>query len=180
MTAKRMPGRETMLRCPYCKERIKKGAVRCKHCHSSISNGNTDDDGITYLQNGFVKINKECDAIEGKVNVQTGFIFTRYQYPAEELWRAVGRIESFAEKIRDDVERWSSADQLSQRIRFIYNREAEAVHERLEELHAMMEQREPTLWEKICSVFRRIAEQLLPLLSFRLVSKVNDPKRIAA
>jgi hypothetical protein len=43
----------------------------------------------------------------------------------------------------------------------------------------MIEQREPTLWEKVCSVFKRIVEKLLPLLSFRLVSGVKSKKLIA-
>ena len=169
-----------MTRCPYCKERIRKGAIRCKHCQSSIGNGNPDDDGIKYLHNGFAKINDECDAIEEKIKAQTGFLFTRHQYSEEELWRATGKIESFAEKIHDDIQRWAAANQLSQQIRLIYNQKAEAAHERLEELQEMIVQREPTFWEKVCAIFRRIAEKLLPLLNFRLVSKIKDHKSIAA
>jgi hypothetical protein len=168
------------MRCPYCKERIKNQAVRCKHCHSSIGAGNNHDDGIRYLQNGFAKINDECDAIEDRINTRTGFIFIHHQYSEEELWTATGRIESFAEKIRDDLEQWESFGQLSPRIRLIYNQKVEAVHERLETLHAMIQMREPTWWEKVCAVFRRIAEKLLPLLSFRLIQGVKSQKQIAA
>ena len=49
-----------MRECPYCKEEVKEGAIRCKHCHASIGeNGETayaeNDEGVKYLENGFGK-----------------------------------------------------------------------------------------------------------------------------
>jgi hypothetical protein len=167
------------MRCPYCKERVKKGALRCKHCHAGIGGTEAGGDGVGYLQNGFDKINSECDAIEDKINVRTGIIFIRHQYTADELWQMCGRIESFAEKIRDDIEQWDAAGQLPQHIKLIYNHKAEDVHERLEMIAATIEQREPTLWEKVCSFFKRITAKLLPLFNFKLVSGTKDKKFIA-
>jgi hypothetical protein len=166
------------MKCPYCKERIKNKAVRCKHCHASIG-GETENDGIQYLQNGFTKIDTECDTIEDRINARTGVVFVRHQYTADELWQMCGRIESFAGKIKDDIDQWDASGQLSQRIRLVYNQKAEAVHERLGMIAAAIEQREPTLWEKVCSVFKRIVEKLLPMLSVRLVSGTKDKKLIA-
>jgi hypothetical protein len=165
------------MRCPYCKERIKNKAVRCKHCHAGIG-GNNQEDSIRYLQNRFAKIDAECDTIEDRINARAGVIFVRHQYTADELWQMCGKIESFAGKIKDDIDQWDAAGQLSQRIRLVYNQKAESVHERLGMIAAAIEQREPTLWEKICSVFKRIIEKLLPMLSVRLVSGTNGKKLI--
>jgi hypothetical protein len=170
------------MRCPYCKERIKKDAVRCKHCHASIGtvnneNGNADD--LRYLQNGFSKINQECDAIEENIRATTGFVFVKHQYSEEELWESSERIESFIEKMKDDLDQWDAENRLSQRTRLVFNQKAQAVYERLEKIRLLIQEREPTLWEKICSVFRRIFDKLLPMLSFRLVSGSKKTKLLA-
>jgi hypothetical protein len=170
------------MRCPYCKERIKKDAVRCKHCHSSIGavnneNGNTDD--LRYLQNGFSKINQECDAIEDNIKATTGFVFVKHQYSEDELGESVERIESFVEKMQDDLDEWDAGNRLPQRTRLVFNQKAQAVYERLERIKLLIQEREPTLWEKICAVFRRIFEKLLPMFSVRLVSGVKGKKMIA-
>jgi hypothetical protein len=135
---------------------------------------------MRYLKNGFAKIDKECDAMEGKINARIGIVFVRHQYSEDELRRAAGRIESIAEKIRDDIERWEAANQLSERIELLYNQMADAAHERLEELCGMIERRAPTVWEKVCSVFIRIVEKLLPMISFRLIPGFKKTKPIAA
>jgi hypothetical protein len=169
------------MRCPQCKERVREGATRCKHCHAAIGNNNPEgsNESIRYLQNGFAKISAECDAIEDKIKVTTGFIFVRHQHTDDELFQAVSRVESFAGKIGDDLEQWESNNQLSQRIRLIYNQQAESVYCRLERISAMIQEREPTLWEKVCSVFKRILEKLLPIFSFKFVSGAKGKKIIA-
>jgi hypothetical protein len=135
---------------------------------------------MRYLKNGFAKIDKECGAMEGKINARIGMVFVRHQYSEEELRRAADRIESIAEKIRDDIERWDAASQLSERIELFYNRVTDAAHERLGELCGMIERCAPTVWEKVCSVFTRIVEKLLPMISFRLIPGFKKTKPIAA
>jgi len=172
-------------RCPYCKEKIRKGAVRCKHCHSGIGgNGKnasqTNDDGIQYLQNGFRKINAECDAIKGKIKLRTGFIFVKHQYSSGDLIEATGRIESFVEKMRDDLEEWQAVNKLTDQVKNIFNKKAEEVYHRMEYLHSEIEQREPTWWEKVRGTFKRIIEKLFTFFSFKLIAGKKDPKTIAA
>jgi hypothetical protein len=135
---------------------------------------------MRYLKNGFAKIDKECDAMESKINARIGRVFVRHQYSEEELRWAADRIESIAEKIRDDIERWETANQLSERIELLYNQMADASHERLSELCCMIERRVPTVWEKVCSVFTRIVEKLLPMISFRFISGFKKTKPLAA
>jgi hypothetical protein len=117
-----------MVQCPYCKERIKKGAIRCKHCHSSIgtasAGSDVNDGNASYLRSAFTKINAECEAIEDRINARTGLVFTKHQYSEDELLEAAGRIESFVEKINDDFERWEAARKLSDDVKFAFNRKA--------------------------------------------------------
>jgi hypothetical protein len=170
------------MRRPYCKERIRNDAVRCKHCHSSIGTGNSENsntEDLRYLQNGFSKINQECDAIEGNVKAVTGFVFVKHQYSEDELGESVERIESFVEKMRDDLDRWDAENKLPQRTRLVFDQKAQAVYERLERINRLIQEREPTLWEKICAVFQRIFEKLLPMFSVRFVSGVKSKKMIA-
>jgi hypothetical protein len=170
------------VRCPYCKERVKKGAVRCRHCQSSIGNGigGGNDESVKYLQNGFNKVTAECDEIEEKINVRTGLVFTRHQYSDNELMEAAGRIESYVEKMSDDLGMWESAGKLNQQAKLYFNKRAEEIYRRLEALHFAVERRNPTWWEKVCDVFKRILEKILPFLSFKLIAGKNTPKEIAA
>lgn len=173
-----------IIRCPFCKERVKKGAIRCKHCHSGIANGNnasnSNDEGIKYLQNGFKKINSECDAIEDRIRARTGFIFIKHQYSSDELYEAASRIESFVEKMSDDIEMWDSANQLNQQVKLQFSRKAQEIYRRLESLQFSIENREPTWWEKVSTVFKRILSKILPFLSFKLVTGRKPPREIAA
>jgi hypothetical protein len=171
------------MRCPYCKERIRKGAVRCKHCHAVIGNdGNTAsstaDDGFKYLQNGFAKIYSECEAIEDKIKMRTGLVFVKHQYTSDDLLEAISRIESFVEKMRDDLGEWESANKLAAQVKDLFNRKAEDVYHRLESLHVEIERREPTWWEKVSVFFSRIFEKLFTFFTFKLISGKLDPKEI--
>ena len=172
-------------KCPYCKERVKRKAVRCKHCQASINRTekgfeNCEDEGIQYLKNGFSKINAECDTIEDKLKQRTGFVFIKHQYSADDLHDAAGRIESFVDKMRDDLEEWESENKLTAQVKQLFNKKAGDVYHRLEALHFEIERREPTWWEKVCTVFKRIMAKILPFLSLKLIAGKAVPKTIAA
>jgi hypothetical protein len=172
-------------KCPYCGERIKKKALLCKHCHSTLKgNGKTEDrrneEGIAYLKNGFAKIDAECNVIEDRIKARTGFVFIRHQYTSDELLEATGRIESFLEKMRADLEDWEINDKLPQQVRLQFNRKAEEVYRRLEIIQMEIERREPTWWEKVRGVFMRIFEKLFSFFSFKLIAGKKMPSQIAA
>jgi hypothetical protein len=173
------------MRCPYCRERIKKGALLCKHCHSVISEGsdanlNGNDEGIRYLKIGFNKIHVECDNIEERINERTGLIFVKHQYSSDELIEATRRIESFIGKMKDDLEQWEAAKKLTQQVRQTFNNKAREVRHRLESINRLIEEREPTWWESVCDVFQRIFEKLLSIFSVKLIVGKPKQKRIAA
>ena len=173
------------IKCPYCKERVKKKAVRCKHCKASLggkenTSKEANDEGLQYLQNGFNKINAECDIIEQKINARTGFIFITHQYSNDDLYVAIGKIKSFVGKMKADLDEWESVKKLSGQVKAVFNRKAGEAYRRLEAIQYEIERREPTFWEKVRSVFKIIFETLIPFLSFRLVSGESAPKAIAA
>jgi hypothetical protein len=80
--------------------------------------------------------------------------------------------------MRDDLDRWDAENKLSQRTRLVFDQKAQAVYERLERINRLIQEREPTLWEKICAVFQRIFEKLLPMFSVRFVSGVKSKRMI--
>jgi hypothetical protein len=139
-----------------------------------------NDDGIRYLQNGFGKVNAECCAIEERINARTGVVFIKHQYSEDYLFEAISRIHSFVGKIKDDLEEWDAANQLSHQVKLVSNKKAGEVQERLEMLNMQIEQREPTWWEKVCDVFKQILAKLLPFLSFKLIAGVKEPKMLSA
>ena len=164
-----------MKKCPYCNEWIKSRAIRCKHCRTSLGENRyasakkKADDGIQYLQNGFAKINSECQKIEEKMKLKTGFVFIKHQYSGDELYYALGRIESFVEKMSTDLDEWESVGKLNQQVRFLFNQKAEETCHRLESLHYLIEQREATWWEKVSVIFKRIIEMLIPFIPLDMI-----------
>jgi hypothetical protein len=176
------------INCPYCKEKIKRSAVRCKHCQASLGGdgdatvrqNEEDIKGIQYLENGFSKIYSECEKIEEKMKLQTGFVFIKHQYSSDELCYAVSRIESFVEKMRDDLDEWESVSKLSGHVRFLFNKKAEEAYGRLESLHYLIEQREPTWWEKVKGIVKRIVEKLLSIFPLDMIAGKIKENMIAA
>jgi hypothetical protein len=154
------------MRCPFCKERIKKGAKKCKHCHSIFDDSQNAKGGLSYLENGFAKIEEECDALEEKVNIIIGAIFKRHKYSEDDLLSSghMDKIKSFAGKISDDVNRWEEAGQFSFRLRLLYNENAQAVQSRVSIINRMIRERQPTLSEKVGEAFTRLYKTILKLL----------------
>jgi hypothetical protein len=148
--------------------------VKCKHCLSILDDSENAKDGLGYIRNGFARINDECDELEEKVSVIIGAIFKRHKYSVDCLLQSdhLTKIKSYAGKIKDDVERWEASNQLSFHNRLVYNENAQAIHDRVERIIAMIHQREPTLWEKIGGVFIRLWKlviELLPLIVRKLL-----------
>ena len=169
------------IKCPYCKERIRKDAVRCKHCHSIIGTAiPVNDDSYKYLQNGFAKINSECESIKVKIQMCTGLIFVTHRYSIEELLEAINKIESFIDKMRADLGEWESVGKLSLQVKLIFNNKAGEVYKKLESLQLEITRREPTWWEKVQIVFRRIIEKLFTFFSYKLVTGKDKQKAITA
>jgi tetrahydromethanopterin S-methyltransferase subunit G len=132
-------------------------------------------EGFAYLENGFNKIDEELCELEQKIHVVTGFIFKRHKYTEQDIMDSaqMNRIKSLAGKIKDDVTRWDASGKFPYRLRILYNENAEMLQERLRMINQEIQERRPTLWERVGRFFRRLYRmvvELLPLLFQRLIS----------
>jgi len=161
------------MRCLFCRIRNKYKRLKCQSCNYFL---NTKEmrEGLGYLESGFARINEELDGLEEKVHLVIGIIFRRHKYTADDLLDSnqMERIKSLAGKIKDDVNRWDSAGKLSRRLKMFYNENAESVQERLRMINQTIQERKPTLWEKVGGFFRRLylaIVRLLPTMFQRLL-----------
>ena len=72
--------------CPFCKETIKDGAIKCKHCGSMIGSGLSTGQPIISssqdlpLQTKFSLLQNEHIIIDGVMRVQSKVKVNNYQY----------------------------------------------------------------------------------------------------
>jgi len=162
------------MKCLFCKIRNRKDSVKCQFCDYFLTSSHEIRKTLAYLENGFVKINDELDDIERKVNQIVGLIFRRHRYTVESLLDSsqMNRIKSLAGKIKDDVGQWDTAGKLPYRLKIFYNENAESVQNRVRMINQTIQDRNPTLWEKVSGFFRqlyRIVVELLPMIFQRLL-----------
>jgi hypothetical protein len=170
------------MKCLFCKIRSKKNSLKCRFCDYFLESPPEMGKTLAYLENGFEKINEELDDIEGKVNQITGLVFRRHRYTAEDLLDSsqMNRIQSLAGKIKDDVSRWDANGKMPYRLKLFYNENAESAQSRMRMINQIIQDRRPTLWEKVGGFFRqlyRIIVELLPIMLQRLVYS-QRPKAI--
>jgi len=162
------------MKCLFCKIRNRKNSVKCQFCDYFLASSPEMRKTLAYLENGFGKINDELDDIERKVNMVIGLVFKRHRYTVEVLLDSsqMNRIKSLAGKIKDDVAQWDTAGKLPYRLKIFYNESAESVQKRLRMINQAIQDRNPTLWEKVGDFFRRlykIVVELLPSIFQRLL-----------
>jgi hypothetical protein len=140
------------------------------------------DRDIQFINRGFKKIFAECENLMKDVGRYRGVMFRRHAFSEESLMGKMEKIQSFAVKIRTDIENWARHKRLNERIRMFYNRNAGELQEQLDEIREEIETRQPTLWEKICGIFhalyRIVVEKILPVITFRLIPGQNPFKKI--
>lgn len=167
------------MRCPVCKERVKRNELYCWRCRALVAEKDKD---IRFINNGFKKIFSECENLERNVGRFSGTIFRRHTFSEQGLIEQMEKIRAFAAKIRADIESWARHKKLTERIRIFYNENAGALQERLDGIREAVENRQPALWERICRIFqvlyRVVVEKILPVITFRLIPGKNPFKEL--
>ena len=146
---------------------IRSKARKCKHCLTIF---NDDADQREYLEQAFIRIDRELTEFERKIERIVGWIFKRHQFTRDELKESphIAKIESITRKVQDDLHNWSVTGMLSLRIKSTYNTNAESIHQRLDSLILRIESRKNTKAEMIGNVLREfglfLRSTLLPFL----------------
>jgi len=167
-----------MRRCLFCLlKRNKNKSLKCQIC-SKYLNSKEIREGVSYLENGFAKINNELNDIENKVYEITGVFFKKYKYKAEDLLDSnqMTRIKSFAGKIKSDVDIWEAKNKISYHLLEIYNDYAESTQERFRQINDMIKERKPTLWERVGNFFMKLYHVIVELLP-TIVQKMLTVKK---
>mgnify|MGYP000920868850 CR=1 FL=1 len=175
------------MRCPVCDELIRSKARKCKHCLTIFTE---DADQREYLEQAFLRIERELTEFERKIERIVGWLFKRHQFTKDELRGSphIAKIDSITRKIQDDLHNWSANGMLGLRTRNTYNTNAESVHQRLDSLILRIESRRNTKSEMIGHALREfgvfLRSTLLPflkdtvLINGRKLKKLPSPKEI--
>jgi hypothetical protein len=169
------------MRCLFCFFRSKRNSVKCQFCERYFEKSQDMQDGLAYLENGFDRVSHECDLIEEKTSIVVGFIFKRHKYSAEDLLQSehMEKINSFASKIKADIDAWEAAGKLPFRVKMLYNEKVQEVRDRVAELNRMAKERRPTFWESIGGFFQRLYQLVIARLPMFVQGLITFKKRKA-
>ncbi len=116
----------------------------------------------TYFKSAFEKINSKIDTLLYKKDKMKGWwIFKAHKYSQQELFESneYKTIHSLVLKIEDDIGHWGNS--LSIKDRVIYNTNRDLLEERLEYARCQIENREPTIWEKVKGFFIKFVKFII-------------------
>lgn len=117
------------------------------------------DNKIRIIQSKFKIAYRECDYLEDKIFKKDGVIFKTHRYTITELSDSPhhAKINSVTKKIGSDISYWEMSGKLSDSEKEAYHIERENIDDTLHQLNRNIQNREPTLWEKIS----RVAEEFI-------------------
>ena len=168
------------MKCPLCKERIKRNAVTCHFCGTVVDQ---KTERIQYIKNGFDKIEVECGNLEKRITAVKGFIISWHKFSEKTLYEYLEKIKAFAMKIRSDVDSRKDKKSQQETILLFYNEKVKRLQERLEQLEDLIEWRHPTTWERVRDNFKEffilIVEKLLPFITLGTRIGFRQQGRIA-
>ena len=138
----------------------------------------------TYLEKAFKLLNNRIDTLYQMKDETKSFLFVKWhKYSPEELYNSneYQSIESAIGKIADDMNNWEQNKELDFGTRNTYNVNRDLLEDRLILLNRAIENREPTMWEKIGSFFRALVNFVvtkLPKLWNGLMLAANSLKNV--
>lgn len=125
---------------------------------------------IRTIQSKFKIAYRECDYLEDKIFKKDGFFFKTHKYTINELMNSPhhSKINAVTKKIGSDISYWEMSGKLLEDEKEAYHIQREAVDDVLHQLNRNIQNREPTLWERISQIAEEFITKImnnLPLLS---------------
>lgn len=104
----------------------------------------------------FRPVFRELKSIERKIYKKEGWFFVEHVYTIEELLDSKHhhKINSYTEKIGDDIQIWFDEGKLGEVEEEYYYLKRNEVEDDLEDINAQIEERERTWWEEVKDVMR--------------------------
>jgi len=111
------------------------------------------------IQTKFKIAYRECDYLEDKIFKKDGVVFKTHRYTTSELMNSPhhDKINAVTKKIGSDISYWEMSGKLSHSEKEVYHAERDRIDDTLHQLNRNIQNREPTLWEKIS----RVAEEFI-------------------
>ena len=102
----------------------------------------------------FRPVFRELKSLERKIYKKEGWIFVEHVYTIEKLLDSKHhhKINSYTEKIGDDIQRWFDEGKLGEAEEEYYYLKRNEVEDELEDINGQIEDREPLWWEKVKGV----------------------------
>ncbi len=99
----------------------------------------------------FRPVDRELNSIKKKTHKTEGWLFVTHVYTIDELLNSEHheKINSYTDKIGDDITRWYDQGKLSREEEGIYYSERDKVEIDLEDINDKIKSREPLWWEKV-------------------------------
>lgn len=119
----------------------------------------------------FGRAERELERLSSKIHIQNGaWFFKQHIYSIKDLLESehYNKIYAICEKIGDDIFHWRQSGKLSEEGLDFYQKEREKFHLHLLSLNKEIQERVPTVWENLLSVFEAfvvIVMRVLPAFS---------------
>ena len=99
----------------------------------------------------FRPVFRELKSLERKIDKKDGWFFIEHKYTIDELLESEHhqKINSYTDKIGDDIEKWFNQGRLNEIEEEMYYLKRSEVEDELEDINSRIEEREPTLWEEV-------------------------------
>ena len=130
---------------------------------------NNMDDKTRMIQTKFKIAYRECDYLEDKIFKKDGVVFKTHRYTIDELMNSPhhDKINAVTEKIGSDISYWEMSGKLSRTEKEAYYIERDKIDDVLHQLNRNIQNRQPTLWERISQVAEEFISKVmnnLPML----------------
>ncbi|MDO8753060.1 MAG: hypothetical protein Q7J80_04115 [Anaerolineales bacterium] len=119
----------------------------------------------------FSRAEREIERLSSKIHIQNGaWFFKQHIYSIKDLLESehYNKIYAICEKIGDDILHWYQSGKISEAGLDIYRKEREKIRFQLLSLNKEIQERVPTIWENLLSVFEAfvvIVMRVLPAFS---------------